>query len=93
MICRPEYDMKVVGINLKRLRVAKNLSVDDVRQYLQLGSVQAIYKYEKGKSYPQTDTMFALMELYDANLYDITKEHEEDDKSSSAHIREYKKAA
>jgi transcriptional regulator with XRE-family HTH domain len=93
MICRPEYDMKVVGNNLKRLRVAKNLSVDDVRQYLQLGSVQAIYKYEKGKSYPQTDTMFALMELYDANLYDITKEHEEDDKSSSAHIREYKKAA
>lgn len=93
MICRPEYDMKVVGYNLKRLRVAKNLSVDDVRQYLQLGSVQAIYKYEKGKSYPQTDTMFALMELYDANLYDITKEHEEDDKSSSAHIREYKKAA
>ena len=93
MICRPEYDMKVVGNNLKRLRVTKNLSVDDVRQYLQLGSVQAIYKYEKGKSYPQTDTMFALMELYDANLYDITKEHEEDDKSSSAHIREYKKAA
>jgi transcriptional regulator with XRE-family HTH domain len=93
MIYRPEYDMKVVGQNLKRLRVAKNLSVDDVRQYLQLGSVQAIYKYEKGKSYPQTDTMFALMELYDANLYDITKEHEEDDKSSSAHIREYKKAA
>ena len=93
MICRPEYDMKVVGNNLKRLRVAKSLSVDDVRQYLQLGSVQAIYKYEKGKSYPQTDTMFALMELYDANLYDITKEHEEDDKSSSAHIREYKKAA
>ncbi len=93
MICRPEYDMKVVGNNLKRLRVAKNLSVDDVRQYLQLGSVQAIYKYEKGKSYPQTDTMFALMELYDANLYDITKEHEEDDQSSSAHIREYKKAA
>ena len=93
MICRPEYDMKVVGNNLKRLRVAKNLSVDDVREYLCLGSVQAIYKYEKGKSYPQTDTMFALMELYDANLYDITKEHEEDDKSSSAHIREYKKAA
>ena len=93
MICRPEYDMKVVGYNLKRLRVAKNLPVDDVRQYLQLGSVQAIYKYEKGKSYPQTDTMFALMELYDANLYDITKEHEEDDKSASAHIREYKKAA
>ena len=88
MINRPEYDMKVVGQNLKRLRVAKNLSVDDVREYLCLGSVQAIYKYEKGKSYPQADTMFALMELYEANLYDIIKDHEEDEQSSSVHIME-----
>ena len=86
MIYRPEYDMRVVGQNLKRLRVAKNLSVDDVREYLCLGSVQAIYKYEKGKSYPQADTMFALMELYEANLYDIIKDHEEDEQPSSAHF-------
>ena len=83
MIYRPEYDMKVVGQNLKRLRIQKNLSVDEVREYLCLGSVQAIYKYEKGKSYPQADTMFALMELYGANLYDITRNHEEDEQSSS----------
>ena len=93
MIYRPEYDMKVVGQNLRRLRVAKNLSVDDVREYLCLGSVQAIYKYEKGKSYPQADTMFALMELYGANLYDIIKDHEEDAQSSSVHFLEYKMAS
>ncbi len=93
MIYRPEYDLKVVGQNLRRLRVAKNLSVDDVREYLCLGSVQAIYKYEKGKGYPQADTMFALMELYDANLYDIIKDHEEDGQSSSVHIMDYMMAA
>lgn len=80
---RPEYDMKVIGENLKRLREAKHLSVDDVREYLCLGSVQAVYKYEKGKSYPQADTMFALMELYDADLYDIVRRQEEDLVSSS----------
>ena len=80
---RPEYDMKVVGRNLKRLRRANHLSVDDVREYLCLGSVQAVYKYEKGESYPQADTMFALMELYGATLYDIVRNHEEDEKSSS----------
>ena len=89
---RPEYDIKVVGQNLKRLREAKNLSVDDVREYLCLGSVQAVYKYEKGRSYPQADTMFALMELYEANLYDIVKAHEEDEQSSSSCFSEYKKA-
>ena len=76
MTYRLEYDMKIVGKNLKRLRVAKNLSVDEVREYLGLGSVQAIYKYEEGKSYPPADTMLALMELYEANLYDMIKEHE-----------------
>ena len=83
MTYRPEYDIKVIGQNLKRLRSAKHLSVDYVREYLRLGSVQAVYKYENGKSYPQADTMFALMELYGASLHDIVGKHEEDDKSSS----------
>ena len=49
MICRREYDMKQIGQNLRRLRISKKLSVEDVRKYLCLGSVQAIYKYEKRK--------------------------------------------
>lgn len=88
--------MQLIGSNLKKLREAKNLSVDEVREYLCLGSVQAVYKYEKGKSYPQADTMFALMQLYDADLYDIIdkpkkvcKERAEDDKSSALGIWEY----
>ena len=76
MIYRPEYDLKVIGENLKRLRKAKGLSVNDVREYLRLGSVQAVYKYENGKCYPQVDTMFALMELYEAELSDIIYKHE-----------------
>lgn len=72
---RPEYDPKVIGNNLKRLRKLKNLSVEDVRVYLRLGSVQAIYKYEEGKGYPQADTLLALMELYGATVDDIVREH------------------
>ena len=84
---RPEYDMKVIGKNLKRLRESMNLSVDEVREYLCLGSVQAVYKYEKGKSYPQADTMFALMELYEADLHDITRNFEEGEQPSSVVFR------
>ena len=73
---RPEYDSKVIGRNLRRLREARHLSVEYVREYLRLGSVQAVYKYEKGTSYPQTDTMFALMELYGAELKDIVNQEE-----------------
>lgn len=74
---RPEYDMKLIGKNLRRLRKRKNLSVDEVREYLCLGSVQAVYKYENGKNLPPADTMFALMELYGASVYDITRRHED----------------
>lgn len=80
---RQEYDRKLIGRNLKHLRKAKNLSVDEVRRYLCLGSVQAVYKYEKGQSYPQADTMFALMELYEADLNDIICNYEENHQAPS----------
>ena len=66
--------MEVAGKNLKRLRENKELTVEEVREYLRLGSVQAVYKYERGESYPQADTMFALMQLYGASVEDIVEE-------------------
>lgn len=74
---RPEYNPKIIGSNLKRLRIKKGLSVDEVREYLRLGTLQAIYKYESGNGYPQADTLLALMDLYDADYHDIVDEHKE----------------
>ena len=34
-------------------------------------TVQAIYKYEAGRNYPQTDVMFALLELYEADFREL----------------------
>jgi len=74
---RPEYDKELIGKNLRRCRQAKNLSVEQVKEYLCIGSIQAIYKWEEGKSYPQTDTMFALMELYEIGLQDLLYKEQE----------------
>lgn len=68
---RREYDLKVIGRNLKRLREKHQMTVEQLREYLCLGSVQAIYKYEAGVGYPQADTMLALMELYGVGVNDI----------------------
>ena len=86
---RPEYDLKVIGENLKRLREEKQLSVKYVKEYLRLGSVQAIYKYESGKGYPQADTMLALMELYGADIKDIIHKHKENLSGFNEYIRAY----
>ena len=59
---RTEYDLKAIGRNLKHLRESRHLTVEQVREYLCLGSVQAVYKYESGTGYPQADTLLALME-------------------------------
>lgn len=75
---RPEYDKELIGKNLRRCRQAKNLSVEQVKEYLCLGSIQAIYKWEEGKSYPQTDTMFALMELYEIGLQELLYQEREE---------------
>ncbi len=82
MMQRNEYDMKVIGKNLKHLRESRNLSVEQVREYLCLGSVQAVYKYESGVGYPQADTLLALMELYNVGVNEIVREREEELSSS-----------
>lgn len=68
---RAKFNMKSIGRNLRRLREESGLSVRDVKEYLDLGSVQAIYKYENGISYPPLDKFLAMMELYDAQWQDV----------------------
>lgn len=68
---RSEYDLKQIGNNLRKCRKRCDLSVEYVRDYLLLSSVQAVYKWEEGRCYPQADTLLALMELYEAELADI----------------------
>ena len=65
------YDAALIGKNLRKLRERRQLSVEYVREYLGLGSVQAIYKYETGRNYPQADRLLALLELYQADYMDL----------------------
>lgn len=74
---RREYDLKVIGANLKYYRKKNNFSVDYVREYLRLGSNQAIYKWESGSGYPQADTLLSLMELYGIEVKELLDETKE----------------
>lgn len=68
---RRKLDLKLIGENLKQCRKAKNLTVEQVREYMRLGTPQAVYKWEAGKSCPPGDSLLALMELYHAEVSDI----------------------
>lgn len=82
MSIRPEYDLKTIGNNLKKLRVANGMSVEEVRAYMQLGTVQSVYKWERGDGLPQADTLIALMQLYGTNNIELLIEEGEEPSSS-----------
>ena len=74
---RPEYDTKELGRKLKYCREKKDLTVEAVRQYLRLSSVQAIYRWESGVALPTLDNFMALMDLYDVNPKSLMVKKEE----------------
>ena len=68
---RPEYDMKAMGQKMKYYRKLRMLTVEEVRAYMLLSSVQAIYKWESGMCFPSADNLMALAELYQVSPVDL----------------------
>ena len=60
----PIIDRKRTGIRLRRIMDERGLSVKDVQQYLELGSVQSVYHWLNGLSMPTIDNLYALSELF-----------------------------
>lgn len=73
---RPEYNNKLIGKNLRRCRQAKSLSVEQVREYLRLGSLQAIYKWEEEKEpCVKKESGLKRLVLYWKYLNDFQRDH------------------
>ena len=67
----PIIDRKRTGIRLRRIMDERGLSVKDVRQYLELGSVQSVYHWLNGLSMPTIDNLYALSELFQMPIDDL----------------------
>ena len=67
----PVIDKKKTGIHLRRIMDARGLSVKDVQQYLELGSVQSVYHWLNGISLPTIDNLYALSELFQVSVDDM----------------------
>ena len=67
----PVIDLEATGANITRLRKAKGLSVRDLQNWFGFEEPQAIYKWQKGKSLPNVDNLYALGALLDVPLEEI----------------------
>ena len=64
----PVIDAEATGENILRLRKQKGLSVRDVQAWFGFEEPQAIYKWQKGKSLPSVDNLYALGALLDVPM-------------------------
>lgn len=67
----PVIDLVATGENITRLRKAKGLSVREMQSWFGFEEPQAIYKWQKGKSLPTVDNLYALGTLLDVPLEEI----------------------
>ena len=67
----PVIDPVATGENIIRLRRARGLSVRDLQKWFGFEEPQAIYKWQKGKSLPTVDNLYALGALLDVPMEEI----------------------
>lgn len=67
----PVIDPVATGENILRLRKAKGLSVRDLQAWFGFDEPQAIYKWQKGKSLPTVDNLYALGALLEVPMEEI----------------------
>ena len=67
----PVIDLVATGENITRLRKARGLSVRDLQSWFGFEEPQAIYKWQKGKSLPTVDNLYALGALLDVPMEEI----------------------
>ena len=67
----PVIDLVATGENILRLRKQRDLSVRDLQKYFGFEEPQAIYKWQKGKSLPTVDNLYALGTLLGVPMEEI----------------------
>lgn len=68
------------GKKIQELRLAQNLKVHDIAQFMGFESDQAVYKWQRGESMPSVDNLYALSQLFGVSIDEIiqgSKENEE----------------
>ena len=70
-IAFPVIDPVATGENIQRLRREKGLSVKDLQTFFGFEEPQAIYKWQRGKSLPSVDNLYALSVLLNVPMDDI----------------------
>ena len=59
----PTINVKETGINLRRIMDKRGITPKDIKEYLNLGSIQTIYNWFNGLNMPTVDNLYALSQF------------------------------
>ena len=80
----PCIDMVATGKQIRALRRAQGLRVEDVSDYMGFTGPQAVYKWQRGECLPDVVNLLALSRLLKTPMENILRERQEEgDKPSS----------
>ena len=79
----PILDLKKTGKRIKDLREEKDLSVEEVTEFLGHISAQSVYKWQRGECLPTIDNFYALSMLFKTPIDDILIGNRERDEGPS----------
>lgn len=82
----PYIDMVATGKQIKALRKARGLRVEDISDYMGFTGPQAVYKWQRGECLPEIENLWALSRLFNTTIENILKEREEGDEPSSVFL-------
>ena len=59
----PTINLRETGINLHRIMDKRGITPKDIKEFLNLGSIQTVYNWCNGLNMPTIDNLYALSQL------------------------------
>lgn len=67
----PTINLREIGINLHRIMDKRGITPKDIKEYLNLGSIQTVYNWCNGLNMPTVDNLYALSQLLQVPIDEI----------------------
>ena len=70
----PIIDLPATGANIRRLRLEKGYSVQELQEYLGMSCLQGVYHWQLGRNLSSVDNLYAVSKLWGVSMNDILVE-------------------
>ena len=74
----PSIDVVKFGTKLKEICEERNVSASDLKDYLHLSSIQAVYLWFGGKRLPNIDNLYAISRYLGVRMDDLINSEREE---------------